>query len=81
MLPPLVPMHVHVQGAVFETAEGVPAEQRFDAGAVEKKAPFDAPQLPFTAVGIAATTAFVAVMGTSHDRKYGTLASALVLAP
>ncbi len=46
--PPLLPVHVHVQGPEPETAEAVPAPHSPVAGALEVAVPFAAPQAPST---------------------------------
>ena len=52
VVPPFVPgqLQVYVEGFVV-TDEGVPTEQRFEVGAVEKVVPLAEPQEPLVGVG------------------------------
>jgi len=51
LLPPLEPMHPHVQGPDPDTTVAVPEEQRFTVGAVSVATPFADPHTPLTGPG------------------------------
>ena len=52
LVPPLLPLQLHVQGPLPPTALGAPTAQRLAAGALVNRAPDEEPQAPF--IGTAA---------------------------
>jgi hypothetical protein len=62
MLPPSVPEQLQLQGPEPPTADGAPAEQSLEVGAMLTAVPLEAPHAPFADVGVgvvAATTSSV----------------------
>jgi hypothetical protein len=52
VVPPLLPVHAHVQGPEPETGDAVPEEQSPVVGAVDTGVVFEIPQVPEIAIGV-----------------------------
>jgi hypothetical protein len=73
VVPPLIPVQLHVQGPVPDTVPASPAAQRFVVGIAVRAVPFDVPHEPFvgTVETVAEHEAEVPPFVPSHVQAHG----------